>query len=146
MKARVVLGSILAGVITTGGGVMSTASPASAAWICQDHTVCLFHDADLRGTVSVLPELSPNSGHYTGLVPEFGTKKYTNGENLNNSASSLKNRTGKYLYLFKYNDFNSGHQDGWNVCIPPGTQINLDGWANDDASSAILETQSGCYQ
>src|SRR5690348_10375604 len=98
-------GVVVAALAATGAAVISPAS-AQAAWACQEGYVCIYQNRDLTGTVAVLPELHPGDPRYTGAVVDFRNYQYTNGTNLNDSASSVYNRTGHTIWFYEHGNFN----------------------------------------
>ncbi|GIF23573.1 hypothetical protein BJ973_004182 [Actinoplanes tereljensis] len=123
MKRSTVLGGLAATALTVSAALAVT-SPAEAAWVCKQGYVCIYENLNLTGSVAVLPELSPASGKYTGSARDFRDYTYTNGNNLNDSADSAINLTGKTIYFYEHGDFNK-YKAGRLTSILPGQAWNF---------------------
>ncbi|MET8280472.1 peptidase inhibitor family I36 protein [Micromonospora sp. NPDC005174] len=143
MKRNRVLGSLVAAVVATAGTLVA-AAPAQAAYQCQRGEVCFYEHNGGTGSVAVLATLSPRrGGGYPNAVLDFRKLLYTNGKNLNDSASSVVNDTDFYLSVYENV---GGASPGKYVYLRPhsgGTFVDM----NDMASAAALSCdpkQSTC--
>ncbi|MEV4348216.1 peptidase inhibitor family I36 protein [Actinoplanes sp. NPDC049596] len=132
MEKRRVVSGMMGAVLATAGVVAVSPAAAQAAWVCQSGYVCIYKDYDKKGTVAVLPELSPASGKYTGRAQDFRNYKYTNGDNLNDSASSVVNLTDRTLRVYEHGNYNSTKSGGW-------TDIYPNSWSNINYGTGFLD-------
>ncbi|SNY24977.1 peptidase inhibitor family I36 protein [Paractinoplanes atraurantiacus] len=114
MKLRTVLRSAAAAAVVLGGSLAVTSSPAQAAWTCQAGYVCFYENANLTGSVAVLPELSMSSPSWPGQAADFRNYSYYNGHNLNDSVSSVINRTNRTLWVYEHGNFNQSKRGRYN--------------------------------
>ncbi|SNY26176.1 peptidase inhibitor family I36 protein [Paractinoplanes atraurantiacus] len=138
MKLRTVLRSAAAAALLLTGTLAATPSAAQAAWQCQIGYVCFYENFDLRGSAAVPGVLSLWSGAWPGQLADFRNRTYTNGKNLNDSASSVYNRTGLTLYVFEHGDFNE-HKSGRVTAVGPGQAWNFgqdEGMLQDNRASS----------
>ncbi|GAA2701262.1 peptidase inhibitor family I36 protein [Actinoplanes palleronii] len=145
MKKKIL--HVLAVAATVTAGFLAVTSPAQAAYPCLVGYVCLYENVGWTGSVAVLPELNRDDNG-PGEVHWFPEKTFTNGTNLNDHVSSVKNLTNKTLYLYDDVDFDntSQHTDypKWIAQVPAHTSVYLtdDNWNwgnfNDKASSASI--------
>ncbi|GAB3933393.1 peptidase inhibitor family I36 protein [Micromonospora vulcania] len=121
------------------GALTLTPSAAQAAHQCQQGYVCIYQHWNLTGSVAVLPELSPASGHFTGQAADFRNYHYFNGTNLNDSASSVINLTGQVVWFYEHGNYNK-YKSGRTHGVSPGSWSNFGEYEgllqNDRASSA----------
>ncbi|MFG1884586.1 peptidase inhibitor family I36 protein [Micromonospora sp. NPDC049102] len=143
MKRNRVLGSLVAGVVATAGTLVA-ATPAQAVYQCRSDEVCFYEHSGETGSVAVLASLSPrHGGGYPNAVLDFRQGLYTNGKNLNDSASSVVNNTDFYLSV--YENVGGASPGKW-VYVRPRAWGNLVEM-NDMASAAALSCdpkQSTC--
>ncbi|MET0423957.1 MAG: peptidase inhibitor family I36 protein [Actinoplanes sp.] len=124
------LGSVLA--VVAGGAIAP--APAEAAYACKTGEVCFYYDWSFRGTAAVIAGFN-----YSGAkVNDFRNFSYTNGKNLNDSASSVKNLTNFTLYVYEH-----GTWGGKVTAVGPGVWEDFVAapetpLPNDTASSAQL--------
>ncbi|MFF5075523.1 peptidase inhibitor family I36 protein [Actinoplanes sp. NPDC000266] len=125
------LGSLLAVAATTA----VASSPAEAVYDCRTGEVCFYHDQNYRGTVAVIAGFA-----YKGAkVNDFRNFRYTNGQNLNDSVSSIRNLTSFTLRVHEH-----GTWGGKWIELKPGQSEDLYNsyetpLSNDSASSAQLK-------
>ncbi|SNY26031.1 peptidase inhibitor family I36 protein [Paractinoplanes atraurantiacus] len=138
MRKRSVISGVVGAALAMAGTVAVTPSAAQAAWTCQQGYVCFYENYGLSGSVAVLKELSPASGQYTGQVQDFRNYTYTNGKNLNDSASSVINLTGRSLRVYSNVNYNSSGNGGFlDVYAGESSDINYKtGTCNNDAASS----------
>ncbi|WP_406320064.1 peptidase inhibitor family I36 protein [Streptomyces sp. NBC_01637] len=129
-------------------GLAAVPTQAHAAWSCQAGTVCLYENFGLTGTTAVLPEL--NTGN-RGELNDFRRGRYTNpAVQLNDTVSSVYNRTDKPVYLYEHGDFNyhqcRAEKNSDFIKISPGQALDLSSWTymNDKASSASIGKEMVC--
>jgi len=138
MRKRSVISGVVGAALAMAGTVAVTPSAAQAAWVCQEGYVCFYQDYGKKGSVAVLKELSPASGKYTGHVQDFRNYTYTNGVNLNDSASSVVNLTGRTLRVYSNGTYNNTGNGGF-LDVPAGTWSDINyktGTCNNDAASS----------
>jgi hypothetical protein len=128
-KRSAVLGGLAATALAVSGALAVT-SPAEAAWVCKQGYVCIYENANLTGSVAVLPELSPASGGFTGQARDFRDYKYTNGNSLNDSAGSAINLSGRTVLFYEHGDFNR-YKAGRVTGIISGYAENFGYWEGE---------------
>lgn len=118
----------LLSVLPVLAGIVALAQPAEAAAACPSGAVCFYQDYNGRGSISVQPRLVSGSHQ----IADFRNSHYINGQNLNDSASSIINNSGRTLCLFANVNFDKilWVGAGW---IAAGHAVNI---PNDMVSSA----------
>jgi hypothetical protein len=119
----------IVGACAVVAGSLAVPAAAQAAYSCQYNEICIYENPHYTGSVFVV---------HSGYIADFNAKnssgyhiyKYTNGDLLVNSASSVCNRSAYRFTL--YEDANKG---GRRVTISPGVP-------NPDLSHTILDPRS----
>ncbi|MCZ4610302.1 peptidase inhibitor family I36 protein [Streptomyces sp. Lzd4kr] len=137
MKMRFVAGAI---VLVAGTGVGIFASSASAEAKCPQGKICFYHDVDNSGSMSLQERLT--STPYS--IYSFQHSHYTNGETLDNSASSVVNNSDRCLNLFPDPNFRSVN-NGIRVIVGPHIGVNLNAYIGDSDNSYDGDSISSAY-
>lgn len=83
---------------------------------CKDAQVCVYKDTNYSGPVAIVPAFQSVSGYLT----DFRKRQYTDKSTLDDSASSVVNKSPYTLRLFKGTFY-----DGRWVDIQPGVRVDL---------------------
>ncbi|MBB2946587.1 hypothetical protein FB565_006355 [Actinoplanes lutulentus] len=134
MNKRSALAGVLSAAAAVIGAVFVAPAAAQAAYTCRDGEVCLYQHYDKTGSVAVL--LRNNSA---GEFEDFRNYRYTNGENLNDSVSSVVNKSNRGFWIYSEGSYNT-KKNGLAYWIWPGREMNFGPhWStidmNDKASS-----------
>ena len=138
MKLRTALSGAAATALLLAGTLAATSSAAEAAWKCQVGYVCFYENFNLTGSAAVPGVLSMWSGAWPGQAVDFRDYSYTNGADLNDSASSVINRTGLTLYVYEHGNFNK-YKSGRITAVGSGQAWNFgqdEGMLQDNRASS----------
>ncbi|MEV4349034.1 peptidase inhibitor family I36 protein [Actinoplanes sp. NPDC049596] len=133
MKIRAAVVSALAVL----GSTVALASPAQAAYTCGANEVCLYQDWGLHGSVKVFRDLTPGNG-----ITDFRFYYYTNSANLNDSISSIYNRSAHPVWVFEDGNYNSQHPERVAMKINAGQALDFNihtKMPNDTVSSIGMD-------
>ena len=139
MNKRAVLGGAIGAAIAVAGSLIVAPAAAQAAYVCRSGEVCIYQHWNLTGSVAVLPELR-NGG--SGKVADFRNHRYTNGENLNDSASSVINLSNRSFYIYSEGNYNL-YKSGRKLWVTPGVTVNFGpNWSTVDFSDVASSVQT----
>lgn len=120
MKKRLALRATIGAAVLAAGSLLFTPA-AQAAANCPYNYICFYQNPDYHGSASIQARLSPVNSGYVGEIDNFQNSHYTDGENLNDSVSSVLNYTDKWSILCQNADF--GDPNHWYddncIWIPP---------------------------
>ncbi|SNY37365.1 peptidase inhibitor family I36 protein [Paractinoplanes atraurantiacus] len=139
MKA--VLGSVLT-VVASAAIAPSAAQAAPYQCGTYGEEICFYEHWDLTGSTHVFRGVKPGTA-----VLDFRDFTYTNGRNLNDSASSVVNLTSNIIVVYEHGlRNNTTAQAGRSVFVKPGERKNFElsgkGLLNDSASSLFRSYQT----
>ncbi|MFJ5221156.1 peptidase inhibitor family I36 protein [Streptomyces sp. NPDC088354] len=149
MKKRTAFRAAATAAVALVGTLAVIPTQAHAApWACKAGSVCMYENFGLKGTTAVLPEL--NRGQ-RGELNDFRRGRYTNpAVPLNDTVSSIYNRTSMPVYLYQDGDFNyhacEARKNRDVIRVDPGEALDLSDWTrmNDKASSASIGKEMVC--
>jgi hypothetical protein len=93
-KPMAILAAIGVPTVVAAGLAIAPAA-ANAAYVCGSGQVCLYKDINFTGTVRVL----------TGTISDFQFTNYSNGDNMNDTVSSIVNNSNKTFQGWHDNNF-----------------------------------------
>ncbi|BCY09851.1 peptidase inhibitor family I36 protein [Actinoplanes sp. L3-i22] len=137
MEKRSAITGVLAAAATVVASTLVMSSPAQAAYVCAANEVCLYQDWGLHGSVKVFRDLTPGNG-----ILEFRNYSYTNGANLNDSVSSIYNRSGYTVVVWEDGDYNLTNPTRKSMRIKPGQALDFNSTTvmpNDMISSISMQ-------
>ncbi|HEX2736944.1 MAG TPA: peptidase inhibitor family I36 protein [Acidimicrobiia bacterium] len=136
---RMIRTLVLAAAIAAFAGIGAACAPTTYAG-CPANNVCLYQDHGFAGAFRNFSE---------DKVADYGNHKLSNGDNLNDEVTSIRNNTSKYALFYWDNNFRS-----YQLCLAPGHTADFSGFgpiqwysANDALSSHQLSTTNigGCW-
>ncbi|MBB2947264.1 hypothetical protein FB565_007032 [Actinoplanes lutulentus] len=131
MNKRTAVKAAIGAVVAVAGSLVVAPTAALAVYTCRSGEVCLYQDYNYKGSVSVITEMGPGG---QGYVVDFRGHRYTNGVDLNDSASFVVNNTSQWIRLYEHGNFNNYKSGSWFEVGPNG-QRNAPSNMNDKASS-----------
>ncbi|SDT73919.1 peptidase inhibitor family I36 protein [Actinoplanes derwentensis] len=131
MNKRTAIKAAIGAAAAVAGSLVVAPTAALAVYTCGAGQVCLYQDYNYKGSVSVVTEMGSGG---PGYVADFRGHRYTNGVDLNDSASFVVNNTNQSIRLYEHGNFNNYKSGDW-FDVAPNSQRNAPSHVNDKASS-----------
>ncbi|XVU22634.1 peptidase inhibitor family I36 protein [Actinoplanes sp. CA-054009] len=132
-----------AALLSAAAGLVGTVAPAQAAATCPQGHICFFQNTSFTGSMS--DQTNPLI-YGSQKIDVFWNSHYTNGQNINDSISSVVNNTGSCIQLNAnfYQDQGNWRNtpiQPWSgyVAIGPQTSVSFDqrsSWTFGDIMSS----------